>query len=131
MGLLLKRDVLQMTNVGMTYREAGNSIGVSANRAQQLAGRGARKVRDMLRNEGIIFTLGSILVSLIVGMPAGYGFFWYGRDHGFFGLDVYHIPFKEIIAMIIILSVLQISLSYILSRNVKRESIVERIRYQE
>ena len=54
MGLLLKRDVLQMTNVGMTYREAGNSIGVSANRAQQLAGRGARKVSDMLRNEGIL-----------------------------------------------------------------------------
>ena len=97
----------------------------------QALGMTNRQMNRMLRNEGIIFTLGSILVSLIVGMPAGYGFFWYGRDHGFFGLDVYHIPFKEIIAMIIILSVLQISLSYILSRNVKRESIVERIRYQE
>lgn len=49
-----QRDVLQMSNSGMTYREAGNSIGVSANRAQQLAGRGARKVRDMLRDEGIL-----------------------------------------------------------------------------
>lgn len=49
-----QRDVLQMSNSGMTYREVGNSIGVSANRAQQLAGRGARKVRDMLRDEGIL-----------------------------------------------------------------------------
>lgn len=89
------------------------------------------QMNRMLRNEGLIFTAGSILVSLIVGMPAGYAFFCYGRAHSFFGLDVYHIPFIEIIAMVLILLILQISLSYILSRNVKRESIVERIRYQE
>src|SRR5699024_3258763 len=97
----------------------------------QALGMTNRQMNRMLRNEGVIFTLGSILVSLIVGMPAGYAFFRYGREHGFFGLDVYHIPFAEIIAMVLILSVLQISLSYILSRNVKRESIVERIRYKE
>lgn len=89
------------------------------------------QMNRMLRNEGIIFTLGSILVSLLVGMPAGYALFCYGREHGYFGLDVYHIPFAEITAMVLILAVLQISLSYILSRNLKRESIVERIRYQE
>lgn len=33
--------------------------------------------------------------------------------------------------MILILAALQISLSFILSRNIKKESIVERIRYQE
>ena len=97
----------------------------------QALGMTNKQMNHMLRNEGIIFTLGSILVSLIVGMPVGYAFFRYGREHSFFGLDIYHIPFAEIIAMIIILSILQISLSYILSRNVKRESIVERIRYQE
>ena len=97
----------------------------------QALGMTNKQMNHMLRNEGIIFTLGSILVSLIVGMPAGYAFFCYGREHGFFGLEIYHIPFTEIIAMVIILSILQISLSYILSRNVKRESIVERIRYQE
>ena len=97
----------------------------------QALGMTNKQMNHMLRNEGIIFTLGSILVSLIVGMPVGYAFFRYGREHIFFGLDIYHIPFAEIIAMIIILSILQISLSYILSRNVKRESIVERIRYQE
>ena len=97
----------------------------------QALGMTNRQMNSMLRNEGIIFTFGSILVSLLVGMPAGYALFCYGREHGYFGLDVYHIPFTEIIAMVIILASLQISLSYILSRNVKRESIVERIRYQE
>lgn len=89
------------------------------------------QMNSMLRNEGVLFTAGSILVSLLVGMPAGYALFCYGREHGYFGLDVYHIPVIEIAAMIIILTALQISLSLILSRNIKKESIVERIRYQE
>ena len=89
------------------------------------------QMNSMLRNEGVLFTAGSILVSILVGMPAGYALFCYGREHGYFGLDVYHIPVIEIAAMIIILTALQISLSFILSRNIKKESIVERIRYQE
>lgn len=97
----------------------------------QAIGMTNRQMNRMLRSEGILFTLGSVAVSLIVGMPAGYALFRYGREHGFFGLDIYHIPFAEILVMILVLTVLQISLSYVLSRNVKKESIVERIRYQE
>lgn len=97
----------------------------------QALGMTNRQMNRMLRSEGMILTLGSILVSLIVGMPAGYALFSYGRDHSFFGLDVYHIPFAEILGMVIVLTVLQTSLSYMLSRNVKKESVVERIRYQE
>ena len=97
----------------------------------QALGMTNRQMNRMLRNEGLIFTFGSILISLLVGMPAGYALFCYGRAHGYFGLEVYHVPVAEIFAMVLILGVLQISLSYILSRNVKRESVVERIRYQE
>lgn len=95
----------------------------------QALGMTNRQMNRMLRNEGMILTIGSILVSLLVGMPAGYALFCYGRAHSYFGLDIYHIPLAEILVMV--LSVLQISLSYILSRNVKKESVVERIRYQE
>ena len=97
----------------------------------QALGMTNRQMNRMLRNEGMILTLGSVLVSLLVGMPAGYALFCYGREHGYFGLDIYHVPFAEIIGMVAVLSVLQISLSYFLSRNVKKESVVERIRYQE
>ena len=97
----------------------------------QALGMTNRQMNRMLRNEGLIFTFGSILISLLVGMPAGYALFCYGREHGYFGLEVYHVPVAEILAMVLILGVLQISLSYVLSRNVKRESVVERIRHQE
>ena len=97
----------------------------------QALGMTNRQMNRMLRNEGMILTIGSILVSLLVGMPAGYALFCYGREHSYFGLDIYHIPLAEILVMVMVLSVLQISLSYILSRNVKKESVIERIRYQE
>lgn len=97
----------------------------------QALGMTNRQMNTMLRNEGILFTAGSIFVALIVGMPTGYALFRYGREHSYFGLDVYHIPLTEILAMILILTTLQISLSFLLSRNIKKESIVERIRYQE
>ena len=61
-----------------------------------------------------------------VGIPAGYGLFLYGKKAGF---DVYHFPSVEILVMIFILAVLQIGLSFMLSRNVKKESLIDRIRY--
>lgn len=97
----------------------------------QAVGMTNRQMNRMLRNEGMVLTLGSIMVSLLVGMPAGYALFCYGREHSYFGLDIYHIPMAEILVMVLVLSVLQISLSYILSRNVKKESVVQRIRYHE
>lgn len=97
----------------------------------QALGMTSRQMSRMLRNEGLIFTLGSIAISLLVGMPAGYALFGYGRKNAYFGLDVYHVPLLEIGVMIGILLFLQISLSYVLSRNVKKESVVERIRNEE
>lgn len=97
----------------------------------QALGMTNRQLNKMLQNEGLIFTAGSIGIALLAGMPLGYALFRYGREHGYFGLDVYHIPYKEIIAMVLIVAIMQIVLSWILSRNVKRESLVERIRHQE
>lgn len=83
-----------------------------------------------LQLEGLFFTAGTLLVSMAVGIPLGYAAFLYGIDNGIFGLHVYHFPVWELIFMVAALSVLQLILSFLLSRNVKRESIMERIRYQ-
>ena len=64
-----------------------------------------------------------------VGIPAGYGLFLYGKKAGLTGFDVYHFPGVEILVMIFVLAVLQIGLSFMLSRNVKKESLIDRIRY--
>lgn len=43
-------------------------------------------------------------------------------------MNVYHFPWMEILLMTLVLVLMQLSLSWLLSRNLSRESLVERIR---
>lgn len=95
----------------------------------QAVGMSNGQLGKMLQLEGIFFTLGSIIVSLIIGLPAGYGAFLYSKKEGFFGISEYHFPAAEILIMVVVLLMMQITLSFVLSRNVKKESIIDRIRY--
>lgn len=47
------------------------------------------------------------------------------------GLNDYHFPMAEILAMSGILLMLQIILSAFMSRKLQKDSLVERIRYEE
>ena len=84
----------------------------------------------MMQLEGIFFSAGTAAISLIVGSPLGYALFCYCRELHFYGLNEYHIPIKEIGLMILAIVLLQASLSFLLSRNLRKESLVERISYQ-
>lgn len=96
----------------------------------QALGMTNRQLNGMLQREGMIFTLGTVLVSMLFGIPLGYGAFCYGRSHGFIGLNIYHFPVLEICLMFVCIIILQLLLSFVLSRNIKKDSLVERIRYQ-
>lgn len=82
-----------------------------------------------LQLEGIFFSLGTAVVSLAAGIPLGYMLFRYCKSQGFIGISIYHFPVKEVLFILAFLGILQTMLSFILSRNVKKESLVERIRY--
>lgn len=82
-----------------------------------------------LQLEGILFSAGTVVVSLVAGIPLGYAVFRYCKSNGFVGLSIYHFPVKEVLFMFLFIGMLQVMLSFILSRNVKKESLVERIRY--
>lgn len=97
----------------------------------QALGMTNHQLNSSLQLEGIFFTLGPVLISMIVGIPLGYAAFCYGKSNSIIGLYTYHFPLVEILCMVVLLAAMQIILSYILSRNVKKESLVERIRYQE
>lgn len=96
----------------------------------QAIGMTNRQLSRSLWLEGTIFTLGTVAVSLLAGIPLGYGLFRYGKLHAFAGLSVYHFPVWETVLLLGGLMVLQMVLSLCLSRNIKKESLVERIRYQ-
>ncbi len=70
------------------------------------------------------------MCSFVVGLPLGYALFSYAKHNGIFGMNVYHVPIAPILVMILLVSLLQIVLSCVLSSNLKKETLVERIRYQ-
>lgn len=96
----------------------------------QAVGMTNRQLNWSLQIQGLIFTLGTIGVALIVGLPLGHMIFSYAKKNGIFGMNVYHIPVVPILVMITLVGILQIVLSFMLSHNLKKETLVERIRYQ-
>lgn len=97
----------------------------------QAVGMTNRQLNASLQLQGMLFSAGTVLVAILTGLPIGYAVFCYGKENAVFGLNVYHIPVWEIAGMVIAIGLLQALLSFLLSRNLKKESLVERIRYQE
>lgn len=96
----------------------------------QAMGMSNKQLNRMLQAEGLIFTIGTVIVSLIIGLPLGYAIFLYGKNSGWIGLHVYHFPIKEVLIMIVLIIGLQGFLSFILSKNINKESLIDRVRYQ-
>ena len=64
-----------------------------------------------LQLQGLIFTVGTICVALIIGLPLGYALFSYAKHNGIFGMNIYHVPIVPILIMIFLVGLLQIVLS--------------------
>ena len=96
----------------------------------QAVGMTNKQLNLCLQLQGLIFTVGTICVALIIGLPLGYALFSYAKHNGIFGMNIYHVPIVPIIIMIFLVGLLQIVLSCVLSSNLKKETLVERIRYQ-
>ena len=96
----------------------------------QAVGMTNKQLNLCLQLQGLIFTVGTICVALIIGLPLGYALFSYAKHNGIFGMNIYHVPIVPIFIMIFLVGLLQIVLSLVLSSNLKKETLVERIRYQ-
>lgn len=97
----------------------------------QALGMTNRQLANMLQAESMIISGGSLLISLLIGLPASYLCFLYAREKRIFGLFQYHLPAVSVTILILCVLVFQLGLSYVISKNVKKESIIERIRFQE
>ena len=96
----------------------------------QAVGMTNRQLNQMLQLEGILFSVGTVVVSLAVGSPLGYALFCYAKENHIYAINEYHFPMLEIGIMLLVILALQMGLSFLLSRNLRRESLVERISYQ-
>ncbi len=97
----------------------------------QALGMTNKQLGKMLCSESLIISAGSLLLALVIGMPVGYFAVIAGKKACIFGLTGYHLPVIPVLTLILVVLIFQCVLSFIISRNVKKESIIERIRYQE
>lgn len=97
----------------------------------QAMGMTNKQLGKMLQAEGIVMTLGTLLIALTLGNILGYGFFLYAKETGMMSVTNYHFPVVELGIMITVLVLMQLILSYVMSRNVQKDALIDRIRYQE
>jgi len=96
----------------------------------QAIGMTDKQLNKMLQLEGAVFTGGTLAVCLSIGNILGYMAFHFCKTQGFFGLSKYHFPIVELGTLVVVIILLQVALSFFLSRRLRKDSLVERIAYQ-
>ena len=97
----------------------------------QAIGMSEKQLIRMLQLEGIIYTLGTLAVSVGIGSLVGYGAFLYAKTKHMFRISEYHFPVVPAVLLICVVAFLQVLLTYGVSANFRKLSLIDRIRYAE
>lgn len=97
----------------------------------QAIGMTKKQLNRMLQMEGLVFTIGTLLVSLFLGNVLGYLAWLKCKAGHVIGISTYSVPVAELLVMAGILLVLQAVLSGYMSSYLQKEALIERIRHQE
>lgn len=97
----------------------------------QAIGISDRQLMKMLQLEGIFYTVGTLIISIGVGSLAGYPLFLYAKRTGMFDISTYHYPVTAAIIIILTLFVIQMLLAIFIAKSVRKDSLIERIRFSE
>lgn len=97
----------------------------------QAIGMSDRQLMKMLQLESIFYTVGTLIISIGVGSLAGYPLFLYAKRTGMFDISTYHYPVTAAIIIILTLFVIQMLLAIFIAKSVRKDSLIERIRFSE
>lgn len=97
----------------------------------QAIGMSDRQLMKMLQLEGIFYTVGTLIISIGVGSLAGYPLFLYAKRTGMFDISTYHYPVTAAIIIILTLFVIQMLLAIFIAKSVRKDPLIERIRFSE
>lgn len=97
----------------------------------QAIGMSDRQLMKMLLLEGIFYTAGTLIISIGVGSLAGYPLFLYAKRTGMFEISTYHYPATAAIIIIVTLFVIQMLLALFIAKSIRKDSLIERIRFSE
>ena len=79
--------------------------------------------------EGLFYTAGTLVVAVGGGSVAGYPVFLWARNHGMFNIRNYHYPLAATLIMIAVLIFVQVIMVFVIGKSVKKDSLIDRIRF--
>ena len=97
----------------------------------QAIGLSEKQLMKMLQMEGLFYTTGALLLSIVFGSLAGYGAFLYAKADGIFNIQYFHYPVGAAVAMISIVLIVQVVLVFLIGRSLRKQSMIDRIRFHE
>ena len=97
----------------------------------QAIGLSERQLVKMLNLEGMFYTLGTLFCSVSLGSLGGYAFFLYARENHIMGIQYFHYPTPAVLVLITVMVLFQVILSTVIGKSMKKESLIERIRFSE
>ena len=95
----------------------------------QAVGMSDGQLQVMLQLEGLFYTIGTLLIAVGGGSIAGYPVFLWAKDHGMFNIRNYHYPLEATFIMIALLVVVQVIMIFAVGKSVKKDSLIDRIRF--
>ena len=96
----------------------------------QAIGLSDKQLVKMLQIEGLFYTVGTLLITLTLGNILGYIAVIIFRNTGA-SYAIYDYPLTQTIIMIVAITLVQILITYMITNNFKKDSLVDRIRYSE
>lgn len=97
----------------------------------QALGLSDRQLVRMLSGEGLVFTAGTLLISLTLGNAAGYLLFLWAKDEHIMSISRYHYPLWETVGLAAVLIAGQLLITLFIRKKMVRESLIDRIRNAE
>lgn len=97
----------------------------------QAIGMSDNQLVRLLELEGLFYTAGALLLSLGVGSALGYPVFLWAKKNGIFSISQYHYPVTAAVLISVVLLLIQLVLAFALGRSVRKEALIDRVRFSE
>lgn len=97
----------------------------------QAIGMSDSQLMKMLQMEGLFYTAGTLLISVGFGSLAGYPVFLYSKAKGWFEITTYHYPAAAAVIVAASLLLIQLLLAVGIGKSVRKDSLIERVRFSE
>lgn len=83
----------------------------------------------MLQTEGGFYIFGTLFITIAGGGLMSYPVYRLAKEYGILGVHKYQFPFGAVFVISCILAVLEVILVAVMSHSVKKEAIIDRIRF--